>query len=82
MGGERRLRRDPRCDCLGRVGEGDQEGVALGIDLVAAVGGESGTEESAMLGEDLGIAIAEAVQHLGAALDVSEEEGDRSRPQP
>ena len=59
--------------------KGDEEGVALGVDLDAAVGGEGVAQEAAVLGQRIGVALgAEGVEQLRRALDVGEQEGDRA----
>jgi hypothetical protein len=55
-----------------RLGEHDEEGVALGIHLVACVCGERLTQQTAMVGLYLGVAIAKPPQELGRTLDVGE----------
>jgi hypothetical protein len=59
--------------------EGDEEGVPLRVDLDAAVPLERFAECAPMLGEHVGVVLAELVQEPGRTLDVGEEEGDRSR---
>ena len=59
--------------------EGDEEGVALRVDLDAAVAREGLAQDAAVLGERLCVGLApELVQQPGRALDVGEEEGDGS----
>ena len=49
----------------GRGGEGDEEGVTLGIDLDPAMGGERVAHDATMLGQRLGIRLRAQVD--GAA---------------
>jgi hypothetical protein len=56
--------------------EGDEERVALGVDLVSAVSLESLAEQSLMLRERLPVQRAEPLQQAGRSLDVREEKGD------
>jgi len=49
------------------------------FDLDAAVAAERGTKHAPVLGEDIGVAVAELVQQPGGALDVGEEERDGAR---
>src|SRR5829696_6778144 len=49
------------------------------FDLDAAVAAERGTKHAPVLGEDIGVAVAELVQQPGVALDVGEEERDGAR---
>ena len=72
-------RRDGGGERGGRGGEGDEERVALRVDLDAAAGAEGGAQDAPVLGERVGVALgAERVQELRRALDVGEEE--RHRP--
>jgi hypothetical protein len=64
----------------GRVGrsEHDEEGVAGGTELVAALA-EEGVAEKAMVGSQcLRVAVAEVLEKERGASDVGEEEGDRA----
>ena len=78
--------RSQRLECLGcrrqrarRSREGDEEGVALGVDLDTAVVRERRTEDAAVLGERVGICLrTQLVKEPGRALDVGEEEGNGS----
>jgi hypothetical protein len=57
--------------------EGEEEGVALGIDLDTALCGTRLPHDPPVLGECPRIRVgAELVQELGRALDVGKEEGD------
>ena len=59
--------------------EGNEEGVALRVDLDPAVRGKSFPQNAPMLGERLRVRFrAEVVQQLRRPLDIGEEEGDRS----
>ena len=71
------VKRGRRRERARRRREGEEEGVALRIDLDAALGGACLTDHSAVLGERLCVALgAELVQQPRRALDVREEEGD------
>ena len=74
--GERAL--SARCggDCVSCAGERDEERIALGVDLGAAVIGECLPEHLAMARQSLRIGIAELLQQPRRPLDVGEEEGD------
>ena len=66
----------------GRGREGNEEGVALRVHLDAAVGGKGLPEHLPVPGELLGVPLrAELFQQPGGALDVREQEGDRSARQ-
>ena len=61
----------------GRRREGEEEGVALRVDLDAAVASARLADDAAVLGERLRVGLgAELVQQPRRALDVGEEEGD------
>jgi hypothetical protein len=77
-GGERLGELPCRCQRSLRRREGDEEGVALRVDLDAAVAGEGLAQRAPVLRERLRIALcSQLVQELGRALHVGEEEGDR-----
>lgn len=61
-----------------RATEGDEERVALGPDLDAAVLLDGGAYQPMMLLERLGVSVAELLQEPRRPLDIGEEEGDRS----
>ena len=64
-------------ESTGRRREGEEEGVALRIDLDSVLGGACLPDDPTVLGERLGVGLrAELVQELRRALDVREEEGD------
>ena len=56
----------------------DEEGVALRVDLVAAVRRERGAKQPSVVGEHVGVAVAKLLDEPRRALDVGEEEGDGS----
>jgi hypothetical protein len=63
-------------DSAGSACEGDEESVALRIDLDPAVAPESPAHDAAMFGERLRVGFgAELMQEPGRALHVREEEG-------
>jgi hypothetical protein len=63
----------------GRGGEGQEEGVALGVDLGPTVATERLAQDAAVGGQHLGILLrAERVQQLGRALDIGEPAGNRA----
>ena len=61
---------------VARPPEGDEEGVALRVDLDPAVRLESRPQRAAVLGQRIRVGIAQLVQQLGRPLDVGEEKGD------
>lgn len=63
----------------GRRGERDEEGVALRVDLYASVEVERLTQDTAVRGERVCVAVrSERMQQRRRALYVSKEEGDRA----
>ena len=63
--------------CSRRGSEGEEERVALRVDLDPAFGRARLAHDGAVLGESVGVRVrAELVQELRRALDVGEEEGD------
>src|SRR5712691_9563917 len=72
---------------LGRYGSGSgvlratedhEEGVALGIDLLAVVLREGGTQESSVIGQNSAVPVAQPPEEPRRSLDVAEEEGNGS----
>ena len=64
--------------CRGR--EGEEERIALGVDLDPAVADACLANQATMLGESVCVALgAERVQEPGRPLHVGEEERDRAR---
>ena len=74
---ERVLGLSCRGERLARVGERDEEGIALRVDLHASVRGERLPQQATVLRQRLGVlAGAELVQQARRAFDVREEKGD------
>ena len=67
---------DGRGDGVARAREREEEGVALRVDLDAAVLREALAHQPPVVGEDVGVAVAELLQQARRALDVGEDEGD------
>ena len=78
---QRPLHLDRRGDARAGRREDREEGVALGVDLPAVMPVQPGPDDPVVIGEDLRVSIAQALQHRGGTLDVSEEEGERLRGQ-
>jgi len=78
MFGERALSGDCGCDGITCTGEGDEEGIALRINLGTAVLGKCGAKQSAMLGEDRAVALLQPLDQLCRAVDVGKEKRDGS----
>jgi hypothetical protein len=66
------------CGCNGVLGplEGDEEGVALGVDLLASVLFEGRSQEPVMVGTRFAVTLAQLLEQASRSLDVGEEEGD------
>jgi hypothetical protein len=76
--GERLLGGYGRSQPGDRVREGDEEAVALRVDLAPAVPVEGVPQQPTVFRQDLGILVAEIVEQPGRALDVREEERDNA----
>ena len=76
MLGERALRRARGQRGVRRLAKGDEEGVALRVDLLAAVLFECGAQDPAVLGQHLAVPVSQLLEQARRALDVREEEGD------
>jgi hypothetical protein len=64
-------------DCVGGTREGNEEGIALRVDLDSALGSAGLSDQPPMLGECLRVRLcAQLVEQPGRALDVREEERD------
>jgi hypothetical protein len=82
-GGERFLNVLCARHSLARRGEDAEEGVALRVDLDAAVRRDCCADQPVVLLERLGVGLgAELRQGAGRPLDIGEEEGERARRQP
>jgi len=76
MARERALRVDGGTDRVLRLPKGDEERVALGVDLVATTVLERGSQQPFVVCHHLRVAVSQPAQQLGRSLDVREEEGD------
>ena len=74
--GERALRRDRGQGGVRRLAKGDEERVALRVDLLSLVLCEGGAQDPAVIGEHLAVPVSQLLQQPGRALDVREEERD------
>ena len=75
-----RVLSDPRrLDGVARSSEGEEERVTLRVDFDASVRRRRLTKDPAMLGEHFDVVIPQFVKQAGRALDVREDERDRSR---
>src|SRR5437763_457688 len=75
--GERLLRFHGSRECVRRGGEGGAEGVADGLEDVAAVALDGGAEDPVVAAEGLAHLLRVVFPEACAPLDVGEEEGDR-----
>jgi hypothetical protein len=67
-----------RCgDCARGMCEGGEQRVALSVDLDPIVLGDSGSQNSPVIREDVCIGRPEIVEQTGGSFDVREEEGHR-----
>jgi hypothetical protein len=64
------------CDGLGGAGEGDEEGIALGIHLGPTLRRKRRPQQCLVLSQHPRVVVAKALEELGAALDVGEQEGN------
>ena len=78
MAGKRRLGVGSGADRLASIREGDEEAVPLRVDLAAIVSRKGLAEESALVSENVRVALPEFVQQPSRAFDVGEEESDSS----
>lgn len=62
---------------VGRAGERNEEGVALGADLMAAVLCHRGPHDPSMLLRQVRILVTRGAEQPGRPFDVGEQEGDR-----
>ena len=76
--GELSLGRDGCRDRVAGAPEREEERVTLCVHLDAVPVAEFLAEDSAMLGDHVGVLVAEPLQELGRALDVGEDERDRA----
>jgi hypothetical protein len=63
-----------RGDGIGGARKGDEEGVALRIDLHARPSAERLTQQAPVLGEEIGVSVAVLVKESRRAFDVGEKE--------
>ena len=58
--------------------EGDEESVALGVDLAAVPFGEGAPQDTSLVSQQGSILISQAIKQLGRAFYVGEQEGYRT----
>ena len=80
--GVRALRLDGRRDGVASAGEGEEERVALRVDLGPVVAGERLAHEPPVIREHAAVAVAELLEQPRGAFDVAEDEGHRARREP
>jgi hypothetical protein len=77
MSGQRTLDLDRRGEGVAGAAEGDEERVALRVDLLAPVRGEDLPQQPLLVGQQFAVpSPAELLEQPGRALDVREQEGD------
>jgi hypothetical protein len=64
---------------IARIREGDEEAVALRVDLDSSVPQEARAEQPAVVCQDIRVSVAERAQQLRRPFDVGEQEGDATR---
>ncbi len=65
-------------DRVARTLKGEEERVALRVDLDAVARAERLANDAPMRGQHVAIGVPETLEKLGRVLDVGEREGDRS----
>jgi hypothetical protein len=78
MTGKSALRRYRRRDRILCAPEGDEKGVALSVDFPAPELVDGRPQEALVLGKGIPVPITEVLEQPSRALDVGEQEGDRS----
>ena len=68
---------DYRPDRIFRTTEGDEEGIALAVQLLTAPLPKRGPQQPVVIGKQRPVAAAQFLQQPSRPLDVREEEGDR-----
>ena len=56
--------------------ERHEEGIALGVNLVAGLTGDGRADQAPVIGQNLRVALPQRLHQAGRALDVAEQEGD------
>ena len=74
---EQALRRQGAPQGVGRTVEEHEERIALRIDLATSEAREAAAQEFVVQVQDVGVAILEALEESGGALDIGEQERDR-----
>jgi hypothetical protein len=78
VGGERPLPGHGRRHRLTGLGEGNEEGIALGADLTAIGPGEGGPHQPPMHLQDLDVLVSQPLKQPVGPLDVGKQQRDRS----
>jgi hypothetical protein len=76
---QRALRSNCAADRIARSCEGEEERIALSVDLATARAAEMLAEEPARTVQHLAVPVAEVAHQTGRPFDVGEQEGDRAR---
>ena len=79
--GQSNLRLDCPRECVGRLRESNEEGIALGVDFDTAVALEDRPQQASVPCQRVRILLAELLQQARRAGDVGEEQGDGPRRQ-
>lgn len=81
MGEEGTLSSHHRRDSIGGARKGYKKGITLCVDLVTTPLPECETQELATIFQEAGVALTKLLEKVRRSLDVSKEQGDRSRRQ-
>jgi hypothetical protein len=76
--GECPLGREGSTDSILRPRKGDEERIALRVDLLTPGGLEGLSQDPVVLGQHVAVPVAKLLEQTCRSLDVREEEGDRS----
>jgi hypothetical protein len=76
---QRALRSNCAADRITRSCEGEEERIALSVDLATARAAEMLAEEPARIVQHLAVPVAEVAHQLRRSFDVGEQEGHRAR---
>jgi hypothetical protein len=74
MVGEGTLHGDGSRDRIRRAGKGDEEGIPLGIDLVAVPAFEGGAQQVAIVGQHVAVPLLQPLEEGGGPFEIAEEQ--------
>src|SRR6266851_9570283 len=79
VAGESPLGGHSRREGIGGTSKGDEEGIALRVDLVPVILVERRAQQVPRLHQQAGVAVAHLLEEVRGSLDIAEEQRDRSR---